>query len=197
MTTRPTVDLGKPRLRLNAPADVLATIPFLVGFHPTDSVVVLGMCGRRLTFTARADLPDADAKALREHVKYLVDIVLRQPCDGALVVGFGTEDQVTPTVNALCAAFAEAGVAVKEALRAHDGRYVSYLCKNAACCPPDGVPYASSSSAIAATWTLAGRVARRDRAEFEAQIEPATGPARESMARATAVAHDRMVELIK
>jgi hypothetical protein len=39
-------------------------------------------------------------------------------------------------------------------------------------------------------------VARRDRAEYEAQIEPATGPARESMQRATADAHDRLVELV-
>ena len=62
MTTRRFADPDEPRVRLSAPPDILATIPFLVGYHPTDSVVVLGMRGRRLTFTARDDLPAAGAE---------------------------------------------------------------------------------------------------------------------------------------
>ena len=99
-------------------------------------------------------------------------------------------------VAALCAAFEDIGVTVKEALRANEGRYVSYLCRNPACCPPEGVPYDPAASAIAAAWTLSGRVARRDRAEYEAQIEPATGQVRESMDSATAAAHDRLIDLV-
>jgi hypothetical protein len=112
------------------------------------------------------------------------------------VVGFGSEEQTAPMLAALCAAYEEVGVTVREALRAQDGRYVSYLCRNASCCPPEGVPYDPGASAVAAAWTLSGRVARRDRAEYEAQIEPATGPTRESMHSATAQAHDRLVELV-
>ena len=54
-----------------------------------------------------------------------------------------------PIVVAFCAAFEDVGVTVKEALRANDGRYVSYLCSNPACCPPEGMPYDSAASAIA------------------------------------------------
>jgi hypothetical protein len=59
------------------------------------------------------------------------------------------------------------------------------------------VRYDTTTSAVAVAWTLAGRVARRDRTEFEAQIEPATGAVREAMDRATDAAHHRLVELIR
>jgi hypothetical protein len=81
-------------------------------------------------------------------------------------------------------------------LRADAGRYWSYLCRNITCCPPDGVAYDPVGSPLAAEWTLAGRVARRNRAEYEAQIEPVTGAAREAMTRATSVAHDGLVDLL-
>jgi hypothetical protein len=197
MTTRRSVDPGEPRVRLNAPPDILATIPFLVGYHPTDSVVILGMCGRRLTFTARDDLPGEGAEVLPEQIEYLVQVVLRQGCDGVLVVGFGSDKRATPTVEAICAAYRDVDVTVKEALRVEDGRYVSYLCRNANCCPPEGVPYDPGASAVSAAWTLSGRVARRDRAEYEAQIQPAMGTVRESMQKATADAHARLVELVR
>jgi Domain of unknown function (DUF4192) len=154
------------------------------------------MCGRRLTFTARDDLPAAGTEVPEAQIAYLVEVLQRQGCDGVLVVGYGDEERATPVVMALCAAFDDTGVTVKEALRAKDGRYASYLCRNPACCPPDGVAYDPAASAIAAAWTLSGRVARRDRAEYEAQVEPATGAVRESMRRSTAEAHERLVDLV-
>ncbi|MFD0787811.1 DUF4192 family protein, partial [Micromonospora azadirachtae] len=47
-----------PRLAVRSPADLLAAVPYLLGFHPADSVVVVAMRGRRVVFAARADLPD-------------------------------------------------------------------------------------------------------------------------------------------
>jgi hypothetical protein len=52
--------LSGPRLRLREPVDVLAAIPYLIGYQPHDSVVVLAMQGRRLYFTLREDLPARD-----------------------------------------------------------------------------------------------------------------------------------------
>ena len=43
---------GPPRLSLREPTDVLAAIPYLIGFHPTDCVVVLALHGRRMAFAA-------------------------------------------------------------------------------------------------------------------------------------------------
>lgn len=173
----------------------MATIPFLVGYHPTESIVVLGMNEHRVSFTARDDLPPPGAPP-EDQVAYLVGIVLRQGCRRVMLVGYGTEERVAPMMDALLAGFPRAGATVIDALRADGQRYWSYVCTNRRCCPPEGMPYDTSSSEVAAAWTLAGRVARRDRAEYEAQVRPATGPVREAMRRATAAAHERLIELV-
>jgi hypothetical protein len=183
-------------VRLSAPSDILATIPFLVGYHPSDSVVVLGMRERRVTFTARDDLAPEGSEPDPGQVGYLVDVLLRQRCRRLILVGYGTQERVAPTMSALMSAYEGAGVRVLEALRADQGRYWSYVCTNVQCCPPHGAPYDPASSEVAAAWTLAGRVARRDRAEYEAQIRAVTGPAREAMRRATEAAHGRLLDLM-
>ena len=33
---------GRPRVRVSSPGDVLAVVPHLLGFHPPDSLVVVG-----------------------------------------------------------------------------------------------------------------------------------------------------------
>jgi hypothetical protein len=183
-------------VRLAAPKDILATIPFLVGYHPSDSIVVLGMSEHRVSFTARDDLPPAGEEPPDGQVSYLIEVVLRQECQRVMLVGYGSEERVTPTMIALLDGFEQAGAKVIDALRADGRRYWSYVCTNTRCCPPQGMPYDTSSSEVSAAWTLAGRVARRDRSEYEAQIRSVTGPARDAMHRATAAAHERLIQLV-
>jgi len=185
----------QPRVRLNSPVEILATVPFLIGYHPSLSIVIIGMTDRRVTFAARDDLP-ADPEADPDQVGYLVDVLLRQRCNRALLVGYGGDDRVTPTMHALIDAFGDAAVEVDEALRADGRRYWSYVCPNPRCCSPGGNRYDTATSTAAAVWTLAGRVAHRDRDGYEAQIRPVTGAAREAMRHATARAHERLLELV-
>lgn len=187
---------NQPRVRLENPHDILATIPFLIGYHPTDSIVVIGMREQRITFTARDDLPADGPGSDPDQVAYLVEVLLRQGCGRLMVIGYGSDQRVTPTVRALLDSYDAAGVRVIEALRADGHRYWSYLCTNPRCCPTQGTPYDTATSEVAAAWTLAGRVARRDRAEYEAQIRPVTGTARESMRRATEQAHQRLIDTV-
>lgn len=44
-------------LTLREPHELLAIVPFVLGFHPTNSIVVLCLHGRRLGLTQRLDLP--------------------------------------------------------------------------------------------------------------------------------------------
>ena len=85
-----------PTLCLRQPLDILAALPYIVGYHPSDSLVVLGMSRRRLVFAARADLPppDPDGPTIVALVDHLVDVVLSQDCTSVIVVGLGPAERV-------------------------------------------------------------------------------------------------------
>lgn len=184
-----------PTLRLREPADVLAAIPYMVGYHPSDSVVVLAMRTKQLVFAARDDLPISPADA-RANGEELVQIMRRERATGVIVVGYGEDERVRPAVLGIRDACAEAGLCVLEVLRVCEGRYWSYLCQDPGCCPADGSPFDPTTSAVAAQWTVAGRVALPDRAAYEEQLMPVGGPTRISMAKATARAGDRLFDLV-
>ncbi|MGE5829376.1 MAG: DUF4192 domain-containing protein [Micromonosporaceae bacterium] len=186
-----------PTLRLTQPADVLAAIPYLLGYHPAASAVVLALRGSLLLFTVRVDLPPVggppdDALAAADD---LVRVVRAQRPTGAVVVGYGPAEQVDPVLHAVDRGLTAHGVRLREALRAADGRYWSYQCDNPWCCPPEGTPFDVSVSEVAATATLAGRAALPDRAAFEAQLQPVVGVARQAMRVATARARERLAGL--
>src|SRR5690348_10551730 len=49
----------KPTLRIHGPVDLLTGIPYLLGFHPNESLVLVGLTHGALAVTARLDLADA------------------------------------------------------------------------------------------------------------------------------------------
>jgi hypothetical protein len=181
-----------PTLSLRNPVDLLAAVPYLLGFHPADSVVVLGMTGPRLIFQARADLV-AQAGELADQLTVLL---ARQGFDTVLLVGYGPAERVDPVVVALRERLAEAGIETPEALRAAAGRYWSYTCSVPTCCPPEGTPYTVDASTIAAEATVAGMVALPSREALRARLAPVTGAEREAMREATARADRRARELV-
>ncbi|RJL34684.1 DUF4192 domain-containing protein [Bailinhaonella thermotolerans] len=170
---------------LGSPADVLAAIPYLVGFHPEESLVLVAMdgCGpgRRLVLTVRTDLPLQDGWDRR-----LLPVLEREGVEHVILAGYGPEALVTPATHTVIRRLGEAGVGVREALRAQDGRYWSYMCRSASCCPPEGSAYDVASSRVAAQATVAGLVALPDRAALARTVAPAEGLTRASMREATA-----------
>jgi hypothetical protein len=175
------------RVTLHTPTDLLAAVPYLLGFHPADSVVVVGLSGTRVVFTARADLPPPEmppdqAVALADQ---LGEVLAGQRVEVALIIGYGEGSAVTRTVFPLRDALRGYGVSVGEMLRADDGRYWSYLCESVRCCPADGTPYDVTRTEVAAAATYAGQVALPDRAALERSLTPVEGAEREAMERAT------------
>ncbi|PZF84670.1 DUF4192 domain-containing protein [Micromonospora deserti] len=184
----------RPRLAVRSAADLIAAVPYLLGFHPADSVVVVTMRGRRITFAARADLPDlADPVAPARH---LAAVIARQGAESATVLGYGPASRVTPAVDAVRAELTRAGLALLDALRITDGRYWSYLCTEPECCPTDGTPYDAGASEVTAAAVFAGQVALADRAALTAQVAPPDGADRSAMRQATARAERRLSDLV-
>ncbi|MBN6057470.1 DUF4192 domain-containing protein [Nonomuraea sp. RK-328] len=176
-----TTNTPEPCLTLAGPADVLAAVPYLVGFHPADSLIVVGLARGQVKVAVRWNLPFPSGTLAP--LRHLWE---REGVDRVIVVGYGPGERVTPAVDEARSLAAEAGVAVDEALRAHEGRYWSYVCDLPQCCPPQGMPYDPSTSRVAAEATVRGLVALPDRRSLERTIAPVTGPVRLAMRRATA-----------
>ena len=191
-------DTERLQLRIGSPADILAAVPYLLGFHPDRSLVVIGARPPRdrVHVTFRYDLPDPPGSAAGEIAGHAAAVFAREHVTMAIVAGYGPGSLVTPVAVELRTRLAGAGIEVREMLRAEDGRYWSYLCHDPACCPPEGVPYDVPSSTVAAEMTVAGNVTLPGRAALEAAVAPLGGPARTAMRQATARAENRVRTLV-
>ncbi|HEX4812510.1 MAG TPA: DUF4192 domain-containing protein, partial [Nonomuraea sp.] len=132
------------RLTLTSPADILAAIPYLVGFHPTGSLVVIGLTRGQATMVVRWGLPIPPGA-----LAPLPPLFAREGVTQVVIVGYGTGAAVTPAVDEARLLAARAGVRVAEALRADEGRYWSYVCDLPACCPPEGTRHDPTASRVA------------------------------------------------
>jgi hypothetical protein len=186
-------------LTVRTPAELIAAVPYLIGFHPEDSLTVVAVRGRAVVFTARHDLPDpnlpdaiADADA-----RHIATLVARNDADAATVIGHGTADRVTPAAMRLGDFLHRLGIEVLDVLRVADGRFWSYLCEDPDCCPPEGLPCAPADGLVAAAATYAGQVALPDRESVAAQLDPVTGAERQAMSAATRRASARLAGLVE
>src|SRR6185312_4232006 len=70
-----------PGINLATPQDIIAAVPYLLGFHPDDSLVVIAITARRVFVIVRYDLPDSVAAGERDLAGELADrlaVVLAQ-----------------------------------------------------------------------------------------------------------------------
>jgi Domain of unknown function (DUF4192) len=188
-----------PRIRLSSVAGFLAVVPHLLGFHPSQSMVVVGLDARRgrIVLAFRYDLPDPpDPARSQEITEHAIGVLKKRRIKTAIAAGYGAGTLVTPVAQSLRAGLRGAGIALRDLLRVQDGRYFSYVCTNPGCCPADGVPFDVSAHPAAAALTAAGMPARPDRASLAASLAPVTGPAADSMRQATERALLRTEELI-
>jgi hypothetical protein len=189
-------DPADHRLVLRSASDLLAAVPYLIGFHPTDSVVVVALRGRRVVFAARGDLPPATAAGRHDLAVHFGGVLARQNAAGVAVIGYGDPDRVAPAVRAVSDVLARTGLAILDELRVTDDRYWSLSCDDPDCCPPAGVPFDAGSSEVAAAATYAGHVALPDRQALVDRVAPVVGPARTAMRRATRRAERRLDRLL-
>jgi len=179
---------AETRVRVGSVAGFLAVVPHLLGFHPSQSMVVVGLNPRRgrIMLGFRYDLPDPpDAAKSRDIAQHAATVLTQRRIKIAIAAGYGPGTLVTPVAEALRAALLGAGVTLRDLLRVQDGRYWSYACQDPRCCPPDGVPFDGPAHPAAVTLAAAGITARPDRAALAGSLAPVAGPAADAMARAT------------
>ncbi len=168
-------------LRATGPADLLTLIPYLLGYHPHESLVIALICGARVRMCARLDLVDAARPGVL--LGSLGTAVQRQQADGVILVAFGS-DRTTgcSVVEDARRQFDGFGVPVIEAVYADGERWWSGTCESD-CCPADGTPYDASAGPLAAEAVYAGLSVAADRSAIADSV---AGPAESEWRRLAA-----------
>ena len=146
---------------LTSPHDLLAAVPFLIGYHPSNSLVLVALKDDSVGMAMRVDLPIVDLIGDATSASYdlLATHFTREEADGAFLVAYipnGCQTGESVLINA-SAALMRADVEIKESLLVQDNRFRSLLCIDTTCCPPEGSPVPEiDSSRIAAEHVIAG-----------------------------------------
>ncbi len=188
-----------PRIRVDSVAGVLAVIPYLLGFHPSSSLVVIGIepPGGQIKLAFRYDLPDPpDADLAGEIAAHAIAVLARQQLGVVIAVGYGPGALVTPVAEQFRVGLRSTGITLHDLVRVEDGRYWSYFCDNPLCCPAEGAPFDALAHPAAAALTTAGIPAYPDRASLSRSLAPVSGPAADSMGQATQRALRRAEQLL-
>lgn len=146
-----------PSLTVRTPEDLLALAPVVLGFTPTDSLVLLTFGPG--SFHARADLPArGDPQGVDDLVTMLLDPVRHHGVSRAAVLLFTSDATLARSVaGALGRGLSRAHVDVLDSLRAHQGRWWPARGRRPGV-PEWGVPYDAAAHPFAAQAVVDGRV---------------------------------------
>lgn len=198
-----------PVLALAGPAELIDSVPYLLGFHPRDSLVLVGLGstpgGRdRVGVSARVDL--ADLVVDSGIVGRCAAALARSGAHSAVALIYDSEAAVTlsglagqsgevgngdsalsalpwrATVEEVGDALDCARLTMRDALLVGDQQWWSYLCADPSCCPPGGSPRSGPGSQTAAAAAYAGLSALPDREALEALLAQAPPDALDQMA---------------
>jgi hypothetical protein len=169
-------------ITLSSPADLLSAVPYLLGYVPTDGFVLIGMSSTRIAMTTCTPLPQPDEPV--EQLRISGEVLRRNEVTAVIIAGYGAPQRVTRCVDHTRALLRTEGIDLVEALRVTDGRYWSYLCRQA-CCPAEGRPLNEPHSVVDAAFTVNGMQAMPNREAVVARLESVTGGELAAVTRAT------------
>ncbi len=144
-------------LRAKTPADLLAMVPYLLGFHPEDSLVLIALGDAGRPFHARADLPH-DAADVDRLARHLGSAAGRQGVRAVALVAYTCDEMLgRVATGALARCLDQHGIEVKAAVRADGDRWFC-LHPEPCACPAAGTPYDVASHPFTAESVVEGRV---------------------------------------
>jgi hypothetical protein len=188
---------GEARIRLSGPAGLLTAGPNMLGFHPTESIVLMCMNGDRNAVgpVARVDLPQG-----RDHglIGRLTGTALTH-ADRVAVICYPRHRRRPTILDDLVNALTRAGVGIVAVLVVHAGR-VWEAPTPGSLRLPDSQPvpgqHHPTAQAFAAANAMDGRVVLADRAQLRASIAGPRGDRRRLAVKAvTDVIHGHPPEL--
>ncbi|TQK51411.1 uncharacterized protein DUF4192 [Streptomyces sp. SLBN-118] len=180
------------QITLRGPAELADALPYMMGFHPNDSIVLVAVHGKRGRFGGRLRLgipssPREWSPVAEQLAECLIEGSERRGSRPDGIVVFLCQDpaegetsrrvmeRLRPLAQGLRTACGTLEVPVYEALCISDSRFWSYCCPDARCCPPEGSALAlPGTSVMAAAAAYAGVQVRGSLREMEGRLAPLT-----------------------
>jgi len=157
-------------LTARSPEDLLALAPVVLGFFPTESVVMLTF-GAAAPFHARVDLPD-DASGVTELVDALVAPAQHHAVERVVLLLYGSDLMLSRRVwHALRHGFERCGIRVVEAMRVTEERWYP-LTGSDQLARRTGIPYDISAHPFLVQAVVDGRVTHGSRDALAATLAP-------------------------
>jgi hypothetical protein len=184
-------------IRATGPDDLLAMVPFLLGFHPERSLVLMTIGRARTPVHARQDLPD-DPAEIPALVAELVTVARRSGLARAAVVAYAHDPaESDPVARALVDGLTAVGIDVPVAVRADGARWFC-LDGPAGCacphgCPPAGTSYDVSGHPLTLEALVEGRVVHASRTALRDSLVADDLAEVDRVAGAVEVAGDRLL----
>jgi hypothetical protein len=170
MTTTSRPPTAPITLTARCPEDVLALVPVVLGFVPSDSVVMLTF-GATQAFHARVDRPGGPDE-VAEVVQALLAPARRHRVPRVVFVVYGAGGELTRELaGQLRAGFVDAGIAVAQMLRADGTRWFPLLGGPHGPHDGPGVPYDIAAHPFLAQAVLRGQVTHGSRDALAASLE--------------------------
>jgi hypothetical protein len=130
---------GMPTVTVSGLPDLVAVLPYQLGYHPRSSVVAVCLHGRRMGMVARTDL--TEAAHIPDVVGVLVPPLLRERPEVVLLIGYEDEaGRAEPVMAGVAAALEAAGVVVGDAAVVRADRWYALWGTAEGRCPPEGLP---------------------------------------------------------
>lgn len=180
------------QVTLRTPAELADALPYLLGYRPEDSIVLVALHDRerRGRFGGRArlgipghaeDWPSVSDQLAQGLIKgserrgvrpeSMVAYLCQEPGPGES--GRDVMERLRPLAQLLRTACGRLDVPVIEALCISGGRFWSYTCPGQGCCPPEGSSMGlPGTSVLAAAATYAGLQVRGSLKELTARLTP-------------------------
>jgi hypothetical protein len=124
-------------IHLTGPADVLAVLPYQLGFHPRDCLVAVSLHGIRMGLVQRIDLPPPEH--VRDAVAAMIGPLRQDNPVGVLLIGFeereGESRAMLDEMRDVCE---DNDVLVHDRMVVRGGRWWDVDCHQS-CCPSEGL----------------------------------------------------------
>jgi hypothetical protein len=175
-------------LKVRRPDELLAIIPYLIGFHPDESIVAVFIQSGRVVLAARIDLPPESAgDELAAQIEYLAK---RHGASTLALVAYSAAS--LPAHRLLTRLMDRLGKhKLADVLYVGHGRWWSLTCGKD-CCPLNGTPFDLGSHPLSAAAVFAGLGARANRQELAAAV---SGPPETELPRLQELAETLLIEL--